>query len=57
MLKSGTPLVIGFMDRDSALGQYYLDHKAEKVFYRGATFYSASEMEKLLREEGFVDQT
>jgi hypothetical protein len=28
VLKSGTPLVIGFMDRDSALGQYYLDHKA-----------------------------
>jgi len=50
-------LVIGFVDRDSALGQYYLDHKAENVFYRGATFYSASEVETLLREEGFVDQT
>ena len=56
-MKPGAPLVIGFVDRDSALGQYYLDHKAEKVFYRGATFYSALEVEKLIREERFVDQT
>jgi len=57
VLKPGAPLVIGFVDRDSALGQYYLDHKAETVFYRGATFYSASEVEMLLKEEGFVNQT
>lgn len=31
VLKPGAPLVIGFVDRDSALGQYYLDHKAENV--------------------------
>jgi SAM-dependent methyltransferase len=57
VLKPGAPLVIGFVDRDSALGRYYLAHKAENVFYRGATFYSASEVETLLREEGFVEQT
>jgi hypothetical protein len=57
VLKPAAPLVIGFVDRDSALGQYYLDHKAENVFYRGATFYSASEVEMLLRDEGFAHQT
>ena len=56
VFKPGAPLVIGFVDRDSALGRYYLDHKAENVFYRGATFYSVSEVEMLLKEEGFINQ-
>jgi ubiquinone/menaquinone biosynthesis C-methylase UbiE len=57
VLKPGTPVIIGFIDRTSTLGQYYLDHQAENVFYRNATFYSAPEVEKLLNETGFFDQT
>ena len=56
VLKSGTSLVIGFIDRTSPLGQYYLSHQAENVFYREATFYSASEVETLLSDAGFADQ-
>jgi SAM-dependent methyltransferase len=53
VLKPGGRLVIGFVDRDSSLGQHYLAHQAENVFYREATFYSASEVEGLLLDSGF----
>jgi SAM-dependent methyltransferase len=33
VLKPGGRLVIGFLDRDSGLGQDYLTHQAESVFY------------------------
>jgi len=53
VLKPGGRLVIGFIDRESALGQDYLAHQAENVFYREATFYSADEVGRLLLETGF----
>jgi SAM-dependent methyltransferase len=53
VLKPGGRLVIGFIDRESDLGQDYLAHQAEKVFYRDATFYSADEVAHLLQEAGF----
>ena len=39
VLKPGGRLVIGFIDRESALGQEYLAHQAESVFYCEAKFY------------------
>jgi SAM-dependent methyltransferase len=53
VLKPGGRLAIGFIDRESALGQYYLAHQDESVFYREATFYSADEVARLLLETGF----
>lgn len=53
VLQSRAPLIIGFVDKDSAMGREYLLHKEENVFYREATFYSATEVEGLLREAGF----
>ena len=55
VLQPGGVLVIGFIDRTSALGQQYLAHQAENVFYRDATFFSASEVEQLLRDTGFTE--
>lgn len=55
VLKSGSKLVIGFIDRSSELGQHYLAHQAENIFYREATFYSANEVERLLHETGFTE--
>jgi hypothetical protein len=52
-LKPAGRLVIGFIDRESPLGQDYLAHQAESVFYREASFYSADEVERLLRAAGF----
>jgi SAM-dependent methyltransferase len=53
VLRPGGRLVIGFIDRDSAMGQDYLAHQAENVFYRAAVFYSATEVEQLLVDNGF----
>jgi ubiquinone/menaquinone biosynthesis C-methylase UbiE len=54
VLKPGGRLVIGFIDRESALGQDYLAHQFENVFYREATFYSAEEVARLLTDGGFA---
>jgi SAM-dependent methyltransferase len=48
-------LVVGFIDRESHLGREYLDHQAENVFYRHATFFDAAEVAALLQEAGFHD--
>lgn len=53
VLRPGGELVIGFIDRESTLGQHYLSHQAENVFYREAKFFSATEVEVLLKEVGF----
>jgi SAM-dependent methyltransferase len=53
VLKPGGRLVIGFIDRESSLGQHYLAHRNESVFYREATFVSADEVERWLAEAGF----
>jgi SAM-dependent methyltransferase len=54
VLKPGGRLVIGFIDRESALGQEYLAHQFENMFYRDATFYSADEVTRLLADGGFA---
>ena len=54
VLKPGGRLVIGFIDRESALGQDYLAHQSESVFYREATFHSADEVAQLLLKAGFL---
>ncbi len=53
VLKPGGRLVMGFIDRESAMGQEYLAHQTENVFYREATFYSADEVARLLLAAGF----
>jgi len=53
VLRPGGRLVIGFIDRESTMGQGYLAHQAENVFYRDATFYSADEVERILLSSGF----
>jgi SAM-dependent methyltransferase len=53
VLKPGGALVLGIIDRDSALGQHYLAHQAENVFYRDATFHSGNQLHDLLRDSGF----
>ena len=53
VLRPGAVLVMGFIDRDSALGRYYESHREESVNYRDATFYSASEVERLVIDAGF----
>ena len=53
VLEPGGAVVIGFIDRDSPLGQHYLARQHENVFYREATFVSAKEVDVLLDDAGF----
>ncbi len=53
VLNSGGYIVLGFIDKDTFLGRYYLTHKEENPFYREATFYSTKEVINLLKKTGF----
>lgn len=55
VLRPGAALVIGLIDRESPLGQDYVAHRAENVFYRDASFFSAAEVAALLSQTGFGD--
>jgi ubiquinone/menaquinone biosynthesis C-methylase UbiE len=55
VLKPAGQLVLGFIDVDSTLGQQYLAHQDENVFYRDATFYAATQVEQLLKDTGFIE--
>ena len=55
ILKPNGTLVIGFIDRESELGQQYSRKKEQSQFYRAATFYSVSELVVLLTKAGFSD--
>jgi len=48
-------LVIGFVDRESPLGQRYQKMREENPFYRDATFHSADELRSAMRAAGFDD--
>ena len=53
VLKPSGSLVVAFIDRASPLGKKYDARKAESVYYRQATFYSAGEVAALLKRAGF----
>jgi ubiquinone/menaquinone biosynthesis C-methylase UbiE len=55
IIKKGGSLVIGFVDKTSMLGQLYLKHKNESVFYASATFFSVKELIFYLKKAGFVN--
>jgi SAM-dependent methyltransferase len=46
--------MIGFIDRDSNLGQHYENKKATDDFYRDARFHSAIEISSWLTKTGFA---
>jgi len=53
VLSKGGCLIIGFVDRESRIGQQYLKHKENNVFYRDATFYSTGEILEIMKRSGF----
>jgi SAM-dependent methyltransferase len=57
VLSHGRFLIIGFVDRNSMVGQTYLDHQNENVFYKDATFFSVDELDELIGQAGFKDLT
>lgn len=55
VLKPEGSIVIGFIDKDSKLGQMYQERRAASPFYASAEFYSVFEVEQFLRSTGFAD--
>ncbi len=48
-------LIIGLVDRNSSVGQIYLSHQNESVFYKDATFFSVDELIEIMTQIGFRD--
>lgn len=57
VLSVGGFLIIGFVDRNSRVGQTYLDHQNESVFYKDATFFSVNELIEIMNQSGFIELT
>ena len=55
ILKTGGEVIIGFVDRESPLGQRYQDHRDESRFYSEAQFFSADEIGDMLVHHGFSE--
>jgi SAM-dependent methyltransferase len=55
ILSPGGILVIGFVDRNSIVGQTYLECQDENVFYRHATFFSVDELVEYMNRTGITD--
>ena len=50
VVKSGGKLIVGFIDRRSALGQMYELRKESNVFYRDAHFYTTPDIAGAMRQ-------
>jgi SAM-dependent methyltransferase len=55
VLCPGGCIVIGFIDRESEIGQNYVARRNDNVFYRDARFFATEEVLALLSHAGFVD--
>jgi SAM-dependent methyltransferase len=55
VLVNGSFFIAGIVDRNSLIGQKYLKHQNESVFYKIATFFSVDEVVKIMRQAGFTD--
>lgn len=55
ILTPGGSVIIGFVDKETPLGRHYQAHQSESRFYRTARFFSAREVEALLKKSGFVN--
>lgn len=55
ILKADSYVIIGFVDKDSILGQQYEKNRLNSRFYREARFFSTNEVIGLLKKAGFYE--
>jgi len=55
VIKPAGLIVIGLVEKNSALGKYYQAQRNKSPFYRQASFYSGEEVVQALRQAGFSD--
>lgn len=53
ILRPHGALIVGFIDGESELGRKYSTKKEESRFYRDATFFSVTELERYMRQADF----
>lgn len=53
VLEPSGALVLGYIDKDTAVARRYREHQAENLFYREATFRSTDELVAALETVGF----
>ncbi len=53
VLKPAGAVVVGFVERDSELGERYRSTRHTSGFYKEATFFTADEVLRCLRDAGF----
>ena len=53
VLKDDGHFIIGFVDKNSPIGKFYLKQKDESVFYKDATFYGTEELFGILKDTEF----
>ncbi|MGE5106674.1 MAG: class I SAM-dependent methyltransferase [Sphingobacteriales bacterium] len=53
VLKNGGALIVGFIDKDSAIGKYYEQRKPHSIFYKHANFYSVKRIISGFKQLGF----
>ncbi|MCK4358132.1 MAG: methyltransferase domain-containing protein [Candidatus Cloacimonetes bacterium] len=54
ILKPGGVFVIGFVDEESPLGNFYQKHKNNSLFYKDAIFFSTKNILQLFKQTGFL---
>ena len=54
VLKTGGKIAVGFVDKESPIGRFYMRKKSKSKFYREATFYSTEEVMLLMQKGGLV---
>jgi ubiquinone/menaquinone biosynthesis C-methylase UbiE len=55
ILKSDGSLIVGFIDAESPLGNFYEEHKSESKFYKDAKFYTVKEVISHMQKAHFKD--
>lgn len=55
VLKPGGAIIVGFIDKNSAIGQDYEARRSHSDFYKHATFYSVKRVQTMLEEADFRD--
>ena len=53
VLKDDGHFIIGFVDKNSPIGKFYLEHKDENIFYKDAIFFGTEELYEILKGTGF----
>ncbi len=55
VLNDGGSILVGIIDKEKPVGQFYLERRPNSVFYKHARFYTVDAVTKMLKETGFKD--